>query len=125
MSLAAPRSTSAQAGSRILRTSGPKCEFFVFDDVHYDLASNHSHYFVDSARRPGTPASRISDTPRGQRRTLPAAPSDSLHDLRTEMVLTLERIGIPCEFHHHEVASGGQLRDRSPLHDAHPRPIRS
>ena len=24
------------------------------------------------------------------------------------MVLTLERLGIPCEFHHHEVASGGQ-----------------
>src|SRR5881398_1604526 len=24
------------------------------------------------------------------------------------MVLTLEQLGIPCEFHHHEVASGGQ-----------------
>src|SRR5207245_8757123 len=24
------------------------------------------------------------------------------------MVLALERVGIPCEFHHHEVASGGQ-----------------
>ncbi|MFI5027303.1 MAG: hypothetical protein ACHQCI_11220, partial [Solirubrobacterales bacterium] len=32
----------------------------------------------------------------------------TLHDLRTRMVLTLERLGIPCEFHHHEVASGGQ-----------------
>ena len=38
----------------------------------------------------------------------PPAPHDTLHDLRTEMVLTLERLGIPCEFHHHEVASGGQ-----------------
>ena len=28
--------------------------------------------------------------------------------MRTEMVLTLERLGIPCEFHHHEVATGGQ-----------------
>src|SRR5207248_7954737 len=27
---------------------------------------------------------------------------------RTRMVLTLERLGIPCEFHHHEVASAGQ-----------------
>jgi glutamine synthetase len=38
----------------------------------------------------------------------PPAPHDSLHDLRTRMVLTLERLGIPCEFHHHEVASAGQ-----------------
>ena len=38
----------------------------------------------------------------------PPAPHDTLHDLRTEIVLTLERLGIPCEFHHHEVASGGQ-----------------
>src|SRR5436190_322054 len=39
---------------------------------------------------------------------LTPAPHDTLGDLRTEMVLTLERLGIPCEFHHHEVASGGQ-----------------
>jgi glutamine synthetase len=38
----------------------------------------------------------------------PPAPHDTLSDLRTQMVLTLERLGIPCEFHHHEVASGGQ-----------------
>jgi glutamine synthetase len=28
--------------------------------------------------------------------------------MRSEMVLTLESLGIPCEFHHHEVATGGQ-----------------
>jgi glutamine synthetase len=38
----------------------------------------------------------------------PPAPSDTLHDIRTEMVLTLERLGIACEFHHHEVATAGQ-----------------
>src|SRR5207248_7253930 len=38
----------------------------------------------------------------------PPAPHDTLHDLRSRMVLTLEQLGIPCEFHHHEVASGGQ-----------------
>jgi glutamine synthetase len=88
---------------------GPECEFFVFDEVHYDLAPNRSHYSVDSAEgywNSGKPG--LGYTARPKEGYFPAAPSDTLHDLRTEMVLTLERIGIPCEFHHHEVASGGQ-----------------
>jgi glutamine synthetase len=88
---------------------GPECEFFVFDEVSYELGPNRSHYAVDSPEgywnsgRPG-----LGYTARPKEGYFPAAPSDSLHDLRTEMVLTLERLGIPCEFHHHEVASGGQ-----------------
>src|SRR5215211_6328276 len=50
----------------------------------------------------------IGYTVRPKEGYFPPAPHDTLHDLRTEMVLTLERLGIPCEFHHHEVASGGQ-----------------
>ena len=64
-----------------------------------------------STRRRGT-GTRASPglgyTVRPKEGYFPPAPHDTLHDLRTEMVLTLERIGIPCEFHHHEVASGGQ-----------------
>ena len=88
---------------------GPECEFFVLDEVHYDLGPNRSHYAVDSPEgywNSGKPG--LGYTARPKEGYFPAAPSDSLHDLRTEMVLTLERIGIPCEFHHHEVASGGQ-----------------
>jgi len=33
---------------------------------------------------------------------------DQLHDLRSEMALNLEKVGVPVELHHHEVASGGQ-----------------
>jgi glutamine synthetase len=88
---------------------GPECEFFVFDEVHYELGPNKSHYCVDSPEgywnsgRPG-----LGYTSRPKEGYFPPAPHDSLHDLRTQMVLTLERLGIPCEFHHHEVASGGQ-----------------
>lgn len=35
-------------------------------------------------------------------------PVDSLHDIRSAMVLTLESIGCPVEVHHHEVATAGQ-----------------
>ena len=47
---------------------GPECEFFVFDDVHYDLAPNHSTTSSIPRRATGTPASRVSGTPRGRRR---------------------------------------------------------
>src|SRR5881398_1280667 len=88
---------------------GPECEFFVFDEVSYDLGSNHSHYLVDSAEghwNSGVPGTGY--TIREKQGYFPPAPHDTLHDLRTRMVLALERLGILCEFHHHEVASGGQ-----------------
>jgi glutamine synthetase len=88
---------------------GPECEFFVFDEVSYDLEPNASHYHVDSAEghwNSGKPG--LGYTVREKEGYFPPAPHDTLSDLRTQMVLTLERLGIPCEFHHHEVASGGQ-----------------
>ena len=38
----------------------------------------------------------------------PVPPSDTLQDLRTEMALTMEQLGIKVECHHHEVATAGQ-----------------
>jgi len=38
----------------------------------------------------------------------PVPPVDSLHDMRSEMCLILEALGIPVEVHHHEVAGAGQ-----------------
>ena len=88
---------------------GPECEFFVFDEVSYELAPNRAHYAVDSVEghwNSGKPG--LGYTVREKEGYFPPAPHDTLSDLRSEMVLTLERLGIPCEFHHHEVASGGQ-----------------
>src|ERR687897_83896 len=88
---------------------GPECEFFVFDEVSYELGPNTSHYSVDSAEgywNSGKPG--LGNTIREKEGYFPPAPHDTLSDLRTRMVLALERLGIPCEFHHHEVASAGQ-----------------
>jgi glutamine synthetase len=88
---------------------GPESEFFVFDSVAYDMQVNGAKYVVDSAEghwNSGKPG--LGYTVRPKEGYFPPSPSDSLHDMRTEMVLTLERLGIPCEFHHHEVATGGQ-----------------
>ena len=88
---------------------GPECEFFVLDSVSYALADHASHYAIDSSEghwNSGEPG--LGYTVRPKEGYFPPAPHDTLHDLRSRMVLTLERLGIPCEFHHHEVASGGQ-----------------
>jgi glutamine synthetase len=111
-----PRRIARRAEEHLLATGiadtayfGPECEFFVFDEVSYDIGINASHYAVDSAEghwNSGKPG--LGYTVREKGGYFPPAPHDTLADIRTAMVLTLERLGIPCEFHHHEVASGGQ-----------------
>ena len=112
-----PRRIAARAeeymrGTEIADTAyfGPECEFFILDEVSYELADHKASYSLDSAEghwNSGRPGS-LGYTVRPKEGYFPPAPHDTLHDLRTSMVLTLERLGIPCEFHHHEVASGGQ-----------------
>jgi len=88
---------------------GPESEFFVFDSVAYDMKVNGAHYEVDSAEGHwNSSLPHLGYTVRPKEGYFPPSPADSLNDIRTEMVLTLERLGIPCEFHHHEVATAGQ-----------------
>jgi len=91
---------------------GPEAEFFVFDDVRYGQGTNYGSYFVDSVeghwnmmREEGP---NLAHKVRPKEGYFPVPPSDTMMDLRSEMVLTMERIGIRVEAHHHEVATGGQ-----------------
>lgn len=91
---------------------GPEAEFFVFDDVRFDSSQNSSFYFVDSVEgkwnsgRDEGP--NLAYKPRYKEGYFPVAPTDSLVDLRNEMVLNLMNDGLDIEAQHHEVASGGQ-----------------
>jgi glutamine synthetase len=91
---------------------GPEPEFFVFDDVRFDQTYNKGYYYVDSnegfwnSGREENP--NLGYKPRYKEGYFPVPPMDTLHDLRTEMVLTLKDIGVPVEVHHHEVATAGQ-----------------
>jgi glutamine synthetase len=100
------------SGTADIAYFGPEAEFFVFDDVRFDQKENHGFYFLDSTEgrwntgREENP--NLGYKPRYKEGYFPVQPSDSIHDLRSEMVLTMQSIGIPVEAHHHEVATGGQ-----------------
>ncbi|MFZ5947312.1 MAG: type I glutamate--ammonia ligase [Stygiobacter sp.] len=91
---------------------GPEAEFFVFDDVRFDSGPNYAFYQVDSnegkwnSGREENP--NLGYKPRFKEGYFPVPPTDQLVDLRNEMVLNLESLGIEVEAQHHEVASGGQ-----------------
>jgi glutamine synthetase len=91
---------------------GPEAEFFIFDNVRYGSSTNESFYHIDSDE--GWWNSGRSDRQNfgGQispkRGYFPVPPTDTLQNVRSEIVLALEAAGIPMEVHHHEVATAGQ-----------------
>ena len=91
---------------------GPELEFFVFDDIRFDQTENSGYYYVDSVEgewntgREENP--NLGYKPRFKEGYFPVPPHDSLQDIRSEMILEMEKVGITVEVHHHEVATAGQ-----------------
>ncbi len=91
---------------------GPEAEFFIFDDIRYDSGAHFAFYFVDSIEgiwnsgREECP--NLGYKPRHKEGYFPVPPSDKFQDLRTEMVLVMQKVGIHVECQHHEVATAGQ-----------------
>ncbi|MGC9526162.1 MAG: type I glutamate--ammonia ligase [Limnospira sp.] len=92
---------------------GPEAEFFVFDDVRFDQTQSCGYYYVDSIEGRWNsgreePGGNLGYKPRYKEGYFPVSPTDTMQDLRTEMLLTMAKCGVPIEKHHHEVATGGQ-----------------
>jgi len=91
---------------------GPELEFFILDDVRYDQTANTGYYFVDSVEgiwNSGTDEGpNLGYKPRHKEGYFPTPPTDSYQDLRSEMVIEMENLGIAIEAHHHEVSTAGQ-----------------
>lgn len=92
---------------------GQEVEFFIFDDVRWDLAMNGCFYELDSneaAWNSGTmmDEGNMGHRPRVKGGYFPVPPVDSSHDLRSTMCKTLMEVGLLPEVHHHEVATGNQ-----------------
>ncbi len=91
---------------------GPEAEFFIFDDVRFASERNGAFYQLDSVEgawntgRDEGP--NLGYKTRKKEGYFPVPPTDKFQDLRTEMMLTLEKLGIDMECQHHEVATAGQ-----------------
>lgn len=93
---------------------GPELEFFIFDDVQFDVLTPYKgmSYSINSdegiwnSNHNTTP--NLGHRPRFKEGYFPVAPTDTQTDIRNEMVSTMMDIGMKVELHHHEVATAGQ-----------------
>ncbi len=89
---------------------GPENEFFIFDDVQIWAGVNQSGYKVDSDEGEWNDSTSMEDfgnmghRPRTKGGYFPTMPIDSMVDLRAEMMLILEEVGLDVMLGHHEVA---------------------
>ncbi len=91
---------------------GPEPEFFIFDDIRFDQNAHSGYYFLNSSEgvwnsgRDEGP--NLGFKPRHKEGYFPVPPTDSQQDIRQEMVMMMEQVGIHVEKQHHEVATAGQ-----------------
>jgi glutamine synthetase len=110
----------AQRAERLVRSLGMadsasfgvEMEFYLFDDVRFDQAAQHSFYYVNSG-------SAFTDTGKGNQGTIgqragqkgayfAAPPLDGFHNLRSKMSKLMEVTGLTPIMNHHEVGAAGQ-----------------
>jgi glutamine synthetase len=99
----------ASAGIGDTAYFGPEAEFFVFDDVRFEVSMNRVFYEVDSEEGPYVSGKKFEDGNLAHRPGVkggyfPVPPVDSAQDLRAEMVSVMAEMGVEVEKHHHEVA---------------------
>jgi len=92
---------------------GPEPEFFIFDSVRWDQGPWGSYVHIEAEEAPWSSGEKREGGNMGHRPGVkggyfPVPPVDSFQDMRSEMCLILESLGVPVEVHHHEVASPGQ-----------------
>ncbi len=115
-----PRSIAKRAEAYLKSTGlgdtayfGPEPEFFIFDGVRWKIDMSGCFVKIDSDEASWSTGEKIEGGNTGHRPTVkggyfPVPPVDSFQDMRSEMCLILEALGIPVEVHHHEVAGAGQ-----------------
>jgi glutamine synthetase len=95
---------------------GPEFEFYIFDSVSYEYGVNRASYRVDCQE------ADWASVQSGHGHYIPAhggyhaiPPKDQFYNLRTEMCMHLQAMGIPVKYHHHEVGGPGQSEIEIPM----------
>jgi len=114
-----PRYISQKSAQYLIETGiadtmfvGPEPEFFIFDEVRFEQKQNKSMHEIDSVEGAWNTA-RFEEPNLGYKPSFkggyfPVSPTDTLFDIRAEMVAEMQKVGIAIEKHHHEVATAGQ-----------------
>ncbi|MDP8078954.1 type I glutamate--ammonia ligase [Phocoenobacter skyensis] len=115
-----PRSIAMRAETYLKSTGiadtvlfGPEPEFFLFDDVRFSNKMNGNSYLIDDIEGAWNTNRKYEEGNNAYRPLVKGgycavAPNDTGHDIRSEMCLLLEEMGLVIEAHHHEVATAGQ-----------------
>jgi len=94
---------------------GPEAEFYILDSIRFDQSYNFGYYYIDSeegfwnsGKEDANGSKNLGYKPRYKEGYFPVPPMDSLQNVRSDMMLTMEQVGINVEVHHHEVGTAGQ-----------------
>ncbi|MCZ2412709.1 MAG: glutamine synthetase beta-grasp domain-containing protein, partial [Burkholderiales bacterium] len=93
---------------------GPEPEFFVFDSVRWHAGLSGCMVEIESEEAAWNSGKDYEHGNSGHRPAVkggyfPVPPVDSFQDLRSQMCMRLEEMGVPVELHHHEVGTAGQM----------------
>ena len=115
-----PRSIAKKAEAYLTSTGlgdtaffGPEPEFFVFEDVKWNVDMSGASYEINAEEAAWSSNLDFEDGNTGHRPRVkggyfPVPPVDSLHDIRAAMCSAMEQMGLEVEVHHHEVGTAGQ-----------------
>ena len=88
----------------------PEFEFYLFDDVAWDVSHNRIAAEIDASQAPWNTYNEGYGNVIGLQKAYHVAkPLDTSFECRSEMCMEIEKAGIPVKYHHPEVGAAGQF----------------